>query len=62
VTCTNLRAVLAVPILWSLVGSQAAFLLHVTPDFGLLAAGAVAIGLFGWLGRGHETALAALRT
>lgn len=42
----GLRAVLAVPILWSLVGSQAAFLLDVTPDFGLLVAGAAAVVLF----------------
>lgn len=42
----GLRAVLAVPILWSLVGSQAALLLGVTPDFGLLGAGFVAMGLF----------------
>jgi hypothetical protein len=42
------RAVLAVPILWCLVGSQAAFLLDVAPDFGLLAAGVAAIALFAW--------------
>jgi hypothetical protein len=41
-----LRAVLAVPILWSLVGSQAAFLLDVEPDFGLLVAGVAAVDLF----------------
>ena len=45
---TNLRAVLAVPILWSLVGSQAAFLLDVKPDLGLLVAGVSAVGLFIW--------------
>jgi hypothetical protein len=44
----RLRAVLAVPILWSLVGSQAAFLLDVKPDLGLLVAGVVAVGLFIW--------------
>jgi hypothetical protein len=43
---TSLRAVLCVPILWSLVGSQAAFLLDVRPDLGLLVAGTVAIALF----------------
>lgn len=43
---TRLRAVLAVPILWSLVGSQAAFLLDVKPDLGLLVAGVAALGLF----------------
>jgi Family of unknown function (DUF6064) len=45
---TNLRAVLAVPILWSLVGSQAAFLMDVKPDLGLLVAGVSAVGLFIW--------------
>lgn len=47
----RLRAVLAVPILWSLVGSQAAFLLDVKPDLGLLVAGVVAVGLFIWPAR-----------
>lgn len=45
---TNMRALLAIPILWSLVGSQAAFLLDIKPDFGLLVAGAVAVVLFIW--------------
>jgi Family of unknown function (DUF6064) len=54
----SLRAVLAVPILWSLVGSQAAFLLDVAPDFGLLAAGVAAIGLFVWPSRAQGTTLA----
>lgn len=44
----RLRAVLAVPILWSLVGGQAAFLLDVKPDLGLLVAGVAAVGLFIW--------------
>ena len=48
---TSMRAVLVVPILWSLVGSQAAFLLDVKPDFGLLLAGAAAVGLFIWPAR-----------
>ena len=39
------RAVLIVPLLWSLVGSQAAFLLDVQPDLGLVAAALVAVGL-----------------
>lgn len=47
----RLRAVLAVPILWSLVGGQAAFLLDVKPDLGLLVAGVVAVGLFIWPAR-----------
>jgi hypothetical protein len=42
----GLRAVLAIPILWSLVGSQAAFFLDVKPDLGLLVAGLVGVGLF----------------
>ena len=47
----RMRAVLVVPILWSVVGSQAAFLLDVKPDFGLLVAGAVAVGLVIWPAR-----------
>lgn len=51
----GLRAVLAVPILWSLVGSQAAFLLDVKPDLGLLVAGAAAAALFIWPVPAQET-------
>lgn len=51
----RLRAVLAVPILWSLVGGQAAFLLDVKPDLGLLVAGVAAVGLFIWPARVRET-------
>jgi hypothetical protein len=36
------RSPLVVPLLWCLVGAQAAFLLGVQPDLGLLAAAAVA--------------------
>ena len=54
----GLRAVLIVPILWSLVGSQAAFLLDVIPDFGLLVAGVVAIVLFVRPARARETSFA----
>jgi hypothetical protein len=57
-TGSSLRVVLTVPILWSLVGSQAAFLLDVKPDFGLIAAGAVAIGLVLWPERAQKTAFA----
>jgi hypothetical protein len=39
------RILLIVPLLWSLVGSQAALLLDVKPDLGLLAAAAVAAAL-----------------
>lgn len=49
----SLRAVLIVPILWSLVGSQAAFLLDVKPDLGLLVAAVAAVGLFIWPHRKH---------
>jgi hypothetical protein len=42
---SKVRFAFVVPILWSLVGGQAAFLLNVPPDLGLLAAGFVAIGL-----------------
>jgi hypothetical protein len=51
----RLRAVLAVPILWSLVGGQAAFLLDVKPDLGLLVAGVAGMGLFIWPVRDRET-------
>ena len=53
---TSLRAALTVPILWSLVGSQAAFVLDVKPDLGLLVAGVVAVGLFIWPARAHNAA------
>lgn len=39
------RSPLIVPLLWSLVGAQAAFLLSVQPDLGLIAAGAVSAAL-----------------
>jgi hypothetical protein len=38
------RSPLVVPVLWALVGAQAAFLLDVPPDLSLLAAGAAGIG------------------
>jgi hypothetical protein len=40
------KYVLAAPVLWAAVGSQAAFLLGVYADIGLLVAGVVAIFLF----------------
>ena len=40
------RGVLVVPVLWCFVGAQAAFLLNVPPDLGLIAAAVVGIGLF----------------
>ena len=36
---------LLVPVLWCFVGAQAAFVLDVTPDLGLIAAALVGIGL-----------------
>jgi Family of unknown function (DUF6064) len=39
------RSPLVVPLLWCLVGAQAAFFLNVPPDLGLIAAAAVGIGL-----------------
>jgi hypothetical protein len=39
------RSVLFVPVLWSLIGGQAAFLLGVPQDLGLLVAGAVGVVL-----------------
>lgn len=56
----SMRAVLVVPILWSLVGSQAAFLLDVKPDFGLLVAGAAAVALLIWPARFRNTSLTSL--
>lgn len=41
----RVRRALVVPVLWSLVGGQAAFLLDVAPDYGLALAGLVALGL-----------------
>lgn len=40
------RYVLVAPLLWSAVGSQAAFLLGVYQDLGLLVAGVIAVALF----------------
>ncbi|MDM7950848.1 DUF6064 family protein [Hydrogenophaga sp.] len=42
---SKVRIALVVPILWSFVGGQAAFLLDVPPDSGLLVAGLIALGL-----------------
>jgi Family of unknown function (DUF6064) len=51
---SKVRIALVVPILWSLVGGQAAFLLDVPPDFGLLAAGLIALGFALRIRRGTE--------
>lgn len=53
---SKVRVALVVPILWSLVGGQAAFLLDVPPDWGLLAAGLIALGLASRVGRFPERA------
>ncbi len=45
------RSPLVVPLLWSLVGAQAAFLLGVQPDLGLIAAGVVCVALLATAGR-----------
>lgn len=42
---SRVRLALIAPVLWSLVGGQAAFLLDVPPDLGLMAAGLIALGL-----------------
>ena len=39
------KPVLAVPVLWCLVGAQAAFLLGVPQDLGLLAAAALGLAM-----------------
>lgn len=46
---------LIVPLLWCLVGAQAAFLFGVRPDLGLIAAGVVGIGLLATAGQQHRT-------
>jgi hypothetical protein len=44
------RSPLLVPLLWCLVGAQAAFLLGVQPDLGLIAAAVVGMGLLATAG------------
>jgi len=44
------RSPLIVPVLWCLVGAQAAFLLGVQPDLGLIASGAVGVALLATAG------------
>ena len=45
------RSPLIGPLLWCLVGAQAAFFLGVQPDLGLIVAGAVSVGLLATAGR-----------
>lgn len=49
------RSPLIVPILWCGIGAQAAFLLGVQPDLGLIAAGVVGLALLLPLGRSLRT-------
>jgi len=49
------RSPLIVPFLWCLVGAQAAFLLDLQPDLGLMAASAVSIALLATAGRQLRT-------
>ncbi|WP_051675805.1 DUF6064 family protein [Polaromonas glacialis] len=48
------RSPLIVPLLWCLVGAQAAFLLGVQPDFGLIPAGLVGTGLLATASQTHR--------
>ena len=48
------RSVVIAPVLWCLVGAQAAFLLGVQPDLGLIAAGLVGLGLLATAGQRHR--------
>ena len=48
------RSPLIVPLLWCLVGAQAAFLLHVQPDLGLIAAAVVGLGVLATAGQHHR--------
>jgi hypothetical protein len=49
------RSPLVVPLLWCLVGAQAAFLLGVQPDLGLIAAAVVGMGLLATAGQRPRT-------
>ncbi|MDP1531198.1 DUF6064 family protein [Rhodoferax sp.] len=48
------RGPLILPLLWCLVGAQAAFLLDVQPDLGLIAAAVVGMGLLATTGQRHR--------
>ncbi len=49
------RSPLLVPLLWCLVGAQAAFLLGVQPDLGLIAAAVVGMGVLATAGQRRRT-------
>jgi hypothetical protein len=48
------RSPLVVPLLWCVVGTQAAFLFGVWPDLGLIAAAVVGVGLIFTAGQRHR--------
>lgn len=48
------RSPLIVPLLWCLVGTQAAFFLGVQPDLGLIVSGLVGLGLLATAGQPHQ--------
>lgn len=52
---TGLRKVLIIPIIWTMIGGQAAFLFDVKPDLGLFVAGVAAILLFVWTPRSNRS-------
>jgi hypothetical protein len=43
-----------VPVLWCFIGAQAAFLLGVQPDLGLIAAGLLVMGILATAGQTHR--------
>lgn len=49
------RSPLIVPVLWCLVGAQAAFLLGMQPDLSLIVAGLMGMGLLATAGQPHRT-------
>jgi hypothetical protein len=51
----TLRSPFIVPLLWCLVGAQAALFLDVLPDLGLIAAGVVGAALLATAGRPLRT-------
>lgn len=51
------RSPLFVPLLWCLIGAQAAFLLGVQPDLGLIAAAVVGMGLLATAGQRPRTSI-----
>lgn len=56
------RGALVVPVVWAFVGGQAAFLLGVPQDFGLLVAGVVGVVLLALPKTGHKGSSATARS